>query len=130
MFDASDYWITVVELDEFEVAAAESLTPEEIEGLITYVAQQPDDGEVIPDTGGGLRSLAWPACRDDSPHVIYFFRDLNMPAYLVTVLAAGEPTDFTASDKARMRAKVDELINAQWAKQISPLIAAAIKSSA
>lgn len=54
MFDASDYWITVVELDEFEVAAAESLTPEEIEGLITYVAQQPDDGEVIPDTGGGF----------------------------------------------------------------------------
>lgn len=129
MFDASDYWITVVELGEFEEAAALSLTPEEIEGLITYVAQQPDDGEVIPDTGG-LRSLAWPACRDGGPHVIYFFRDLNMPVYLVTVLAAGEQANFTTSDKARMRAKVDELINAQWATQISPLIAAATKSSA
>lgn len=127
MFDASKYWITVVELEEFAEAAGQSLTPEEIEGLITYVAQQPDDGEIIAETGG-LRALPWPACRENGPTVIYFFRDLNMPAYLVTVLEAGEPVEFTASDKARMRAKVDELISAQWFEQISPLVKAATNS--
>ena len=106
MFDASDYWITVVELEEFEEAAAKSLTPEEIEGLVTYVAQQPDDGEIIPDTGG-LRALTWPACREDGPQVVYFFRDLNMPVYLITLLEAGEMEEFTSTDKARMRATVE-----------------------
>ena len=129
MFDASDCWITVVELEEFESAAAVVLTPTEIEGLTTYVACQPHEGEVIPDTGG-LRFISWPACCENAPKVIYFFRDLNMPVYLVTVLEVGETLEFTATDKARMRAKVDDLINAQWTAQISPLVAAAIKSSA
>lgn len=127
MFDASEYWITVVELDEFVEAADEWLSPTEIEGLITCVSVRPDDGTVIPDTGG-LRIMAWPACGDASPEVIYFFRDLNMPVYLVTVVPAGETAKFTASDKARMRAKVDELIIAQWAEQISPLLEAATKA--
>lgn len=129
MFDASDYWITVVELDEFVDAANEWLSPTEIEGLITYVSVRPHDGEVIQDTGG-LRALSWPACGTDSPEVLYFFRDLNMPVYLVTVLPAGEAQKFTKTDKARMRAKVDELIMSQWAEQISPLLAAATKASA
>ena len=129
VFDASDYWITVVELEEFEEAAAKSLTPEEIEGLVTYVAQQPDDGEIIPDTGG-LRALTWPACREDGPQVVYLFRDLNMPVYLITLLEAGEMEEFTSTDKARMRATVGELIQAQWTEQISPLVAAALRSSA
>ena len=129
MFDASDYWITVVELEDFEEAAQRLLTPEEIEGLITYVARQPDDGSVIPDTGG-LRCLAWPACREGGPQVVYFFRDLNMPVYLVALLEPGEELVFTNSEKARMRAMVGELIQAQWTEQISPLVAAALKSSA
>lgn len=129
MFDASDYWITVVELEEFEAAAAEMLTPEENEGLITYVSQQPDDGEVIPDTDG-LRVITWPACREGGPRVVYFFRDLNMPVYLIALLEPGEATNFTNSDKARMRAAVCELVQAQWSEQISPLVRAALKTSA
>ncbi len=129
MFDASDYWITVVELEEFESASSEILTPEEIEGLITYVSQVPDAGDIIAETGG-LRMLPWPACRENGPQAVYFFRDLNMPVYLITVLQAGESTEFSSSDKARMRATVDELINTQWTEQVSPLVAAATKSSA
>ncbi|MEO0690442.1 MAG: addiction module toxin RelE [Pseudomonadota bacterium] len=129
MFDASNYMITVAEMGEFEETAAALLTPAEIEGLITFVSQHPDDGEIIPDTGG-LRVLNWPACREDSPQVVYLFRDLNMPVYLIALLEPHESLEFTKSDKARMRAKVDEIISAQWDKQVSPLLAAAIKSSA
>lgn len=129
MFDASDYMITVAEMGEFADAAAQILTPSEIEGLITYVSQHPDDGKTIPDTSG-LRVLNWPAWRDDGPQVIYLFRDLNMPVYLIALLNADETLNFTQSEKARMRATVGEIVGAQWAKQVSPLIAAATKSSA
>lgn len=129
MFDASDYMITVAEMDEFAEAASKRLTPKEIEGLITYVSQHPDDGETIEDTGG-LRVLNWPAWRDDGPQVVYLFRDLNMPVYLIALLNEDESLEFSDSDKARMRGTVDEIVAAQWTKQISPLIAAATKSSA
>lgn len=129
MFDASNYWITVVELPEFERSASGLLTPEEVEGLITYVAGQPDDGDVIPDTGG-LRALKWPAHGRNSPRVIYFFRDLNMPVYLVAVLGKGESTRFSKSDKAQMRVLVEELVREQWDAQVSPLVAAALRPTA
>ncbi len=128
VFEASKYWITVVELDEFVSTAAGLLTAEEIEGCITYVAQQPDDGDIIPDTGG-LRVLSWPACREDGPKVVYLFRDLNMPVYLLAVVGADEAMEFTVTDKAQMRAKVDQIIDAQWEQQISPLVQAAINKS-
>lgn len=129
MFDASDYMITVAEMGEFADAANEKLTPEELEGLITYVSQHPDDGETISDTGG-LRVLNWPAWRDDGPKVVYLFRDLNMPVYLIALLGADESLEFTKEEKARMRATVNAIVTEQWAKQISPLIAAASKTSA
>lgn len=99
MFDASNYMITVAEMPEFLASAEEVLTNEEIEGLIAYVAQQPDDGRVLPDTGG-IRSLKWPACRRRGARVIYYFRDLNMPVYLLTVLRPGERCRFNKAEKA------------------------------
>lgn len=129
MFDASQYWITVVELPEFERAAAEVLTIEEIEGMIAYVAQQPDDGDVIPDTDG-IRALKWPACRRRGARVIYYFRDLNMPVYLLTVLRSGERRRFTKSERAEMRARVHALVQQQWDSQVSPLLASTLRPTA
>lgn len=126
MFDASNYLITVAEMPEFVESAAEILTEEEIEGLIAYVAQQPDDGRVISDTGG-IRWLKWPACRRKGARVIYYFRDLNMPVYLLTVLKPGERVRFNKTEKARMRALVDDLVQQQWQSQVSPILSSALR---
>lgn len=129
MFDASNYWITVVELPSFEEAVTGVLTDEERDGVIAYVAQQPDDGVIIPDTDG-LRWLKWPACRRSGVKVIYYFRDLNMPAYLLAVLKPGEHLRFTKAEKAKMRALVKELVDQQWQSQVSPLLASVLPTSA
>lgn len=121
VFDASNYWITVVELPQFEASASAILTAEEIEGLIAYVAQKPDDGRVLLDTGG-LRSLKWPACRRNGATLVYYFRDLNMPVYLLTVLEPGERCRFTKAEKAMMRALVDDIVAEQWRSQVAPLV--------
>jgi hypothetical protein len=129
VFDASNYWITVVELPSFEEAAAGVLTDEEREGVIAYVAQKPDDGEIIPDTGG-LRWLKWPACRPSGFKVVYYFRDLNMPAYLLAVLNPGERLRFTKTERAKMREVVDQLVDEQWKSQVTPLLAAVLRPGA
>jgi hypothetical protein len=56
VFEANDYWISVVELPGFAKAAGGVLTPDEIDGLTLYLANHPDDGDVIPGTGG-LRTM-------------------------------------------------------------------------
>ena len=126
MFDASNYWITVVEVPSFLEAADAILTGEEIEGMIAYVAQRPDDGTVIADTGG-VRFLKWPACRRHGARVIYYFRDLNMPVYLLTVLPPGERCRFTKSEKAQMLGRVEELVHEQWENQISPILSSSLR---
>jgi hypothetical protein len=52
VFDASEYWITVVELPAYEKTIEPLLTPEECEGIIAFLAQHPDEGTVLPNTGG------------------------------------------------------------------------------
>jgi hypothetical protein len=126
VFDASNYLITVAEMPEFADAAPRILTDEEIDGLIAYVANEPDDGRVIPDTGG-VRVLKWPACRRSGARVIYYFRDLNMPVYLLAVLFPGERCRFTKAEKAQMRALVEELVQQQWRSQISPILSSALR---
>lgn len=124
MFDASEYLITVVELPGFSRTAGSMLTTEEIDGLIFYLAQHPDDGDVIPGTGG-LRKMRWGARgkgKRGGARVIYYFRDLNMPLYLLTLFGKGERIDLSSSDKVKMSKLVDEIVSAHWEQRISPRI--------
>ena len=124
MFDASEYWITVVEMPAFEKATDGLLTSEELEGLITLLACHPDDGDIIPGTGG-LRKIRWGARgkgKRGGARVIYYFRDLNMPLYLLTAFCKGEKIDLTKGEKAQMRDLVDKIVDAHWAKEINPRV--------
>ena len=124
MFEASDYWITVVELPGFAKAAGGLLTPDEIDGLTLFLANNPDDGEVIQGTGG-LRKLRWAAKgkgKRGGARVIYYFRDLNMPLYLLTLYGKGEKITLTGAEKRQARALVDEIVATHWAKEIGPRV--------
>lgn len=124
MFDASEYWITVVELPAFSRATDGLLTSEELEGLTAFLAQHPDDGKVIPGTGG-LRKIRWAARgkgKRGGARVVYYFRDLNMPLYLITAFGKGEKIDLTMGEKAQMRALVDKIVDSHWNKEIKPRV--------
>jgi mRNA-degrading endonuclease RelE of RelBE toxin-antitoxin system len=124
VFEADDYWITVVELPGFAKAAGGVLTPDEIDGLTLFLANNPDDGEVIPGTGG-LRKMRWAAKgkgKRGGARVIYYFRDLNMPLYLLTLYAKGEKVRLSEADKRQARALVDEIVRTHWEKQVSPRV--------
>lgn len=124
MFEASDYWITVVELPNYEKAIAGVLTDDEAAGLIAFLAQHPDDGVVIPNTGG-LRKLRWGARgkgKSGGARIIYYFRDLNMPLYLLTAFVKGEKIDLTKREQAALRRTVETLVEQHWNNGVMPRV--------
>lgn len=124
MFEASDYWITVVELPGYERAIQDVLTPDEASGLVAFLAQHPDEGKVIPDTGG-IRKLRWGARgrgKSGGARVIYYFRDLNMPLYLLTAFHKGEKINVTKREQAALRKVVDAIVQQHWNNNVMPKV--------
>ena len=116
MVGGSGYWITVVALEEFDQQVSGLLTLDEVAGLEAYLANHPDDGEIIPDTGG-CRKLPWPAggaTGMSGARVVYFFRDLNMPVYLLAAFGPGERIVISKAEKAEIREVVEKLVWDHW----------------
>jgi mRNA-degrading endonuclease RelE of RelBE toxin-antitoxin system len=98
--------IAVVEIEEFLADVKDVLSEEEREALILYVAQYPDAGDRIPDTGG-LRKLRWSAKgkgRWGGSRVIYYFHNLDIPLFLMAIFAKNVQNDLSpAQRKALVR---------------------------
>jgi hypothetical protein len=119
MFNARSYWITIAELDDFIADSKKVFTEDEYEDLILFLAEHPDAGEVIQGTGG-VRKLRWRARghgKRGGARVIYYFRDLNTPVYLLAVYAKGEKLSLTAAEKKVMSRIVDLIVKAAIAKR-------------
>ena len=119
MFNAGAYGITIAELASFEAEARSVFTEPEYESLILFLAEQPDAGVLIPDTGG-IRKLRWRARgqgKRGGARVIYYFRDLNVPDYLLAVYAKGEKLDLTEVEKRQMRRLIDRIVTANAARR-------------
>jgi hypothetical protein len=114
MFNAGSYYISISEMQGFINDAARIFTADEYDSLMIFLANHPDAGEVIPATGG-VRKVRWPARGQGKrcgARVIYYFRDLNMPVYLLAVYAKGEKINLTAGEKKAMRKMVDLIVEA------------------
>jgi hypothetical protein len=119
MFNASSYYISIAEMQGFIDDATSIFTQDEYESLIVFLANYPDAGDVIPGTGG-VRKVRWPALgqgKRGGARVIYYFRDLNMPVYLLAAYAKGEKIDLTAAEKKAMRKMVDLIVAATMARR-------------
>ncbi len=120
MFNAGSYYISISELQAFTNDAEAIFTKDEYEDLVMFLANHPDAGEIIPGTGG-IRKVRWPARgqgKRGGARVIYYFRDLNVPVYLLAVYAKGEKINLTASEKKAMRKTVDQIVEASMARRL------------
>jgi mRNA-degrading endonuclease RelE of RelBE toxin-antitoxin system len=118
MQGAKSYMLCVAEMPTFKKAANKIFTTEELDRLVDFIAWQPDAGVVIPGSNGA-RKLRWPAKsqgKRGGARVIYYFRDLNMPAYLLALYAKGEKIDLSAQELALIAKKIDELVEAQGSR--------------
>ncbi len=110
LFKANDYMITIVELESFQVDADNLFTERERNDLTDFIAANPHFGDVMPGTGG-VRKLRWGVGakgKRGGARVIYYFRDLNIPVFLLAVYKKGERIDLTMAEREEMRHLVDQ----------------------
>jgi hypothetical protein len=125
MFGATNYGITIVELLSFRNDADRIFTDQEREDLSDFVSANPVFGDVIPGTGG-IRKLRWRARgngKRGGARVIYYFRDLNMPVFLLAVYAKGEKMNLTMHERELMQRIVETLVREQASRSMYRLVA-------
>src|SRR5437868_2036435 len=89
--------IAVVETAEFLADVEDVLSEDEHDALILYLAQRPDAGDLIPETGG-LRKLRWAAKgrgKRGGSRVIYYFHNLDIPLFLMAIFAKNVQADLS-----------------------------------
>jgi hypothetical protein len=112
MLGAGDYPITIAEMNNYAADADEYFDPEEHDRLRNFLALNPERGRVLANTSG-VRVLQWPIKHrsDTKPaRVVYYFRDLNMPLYLLALYKKGERIPLSSHWRAKIRGLVDELV--------------------
>jgi hypothetical protein len=125
LFKANDYMITIVELPSFQEDVDGIFTETEREELTDFLSANPHHGDIIPGTGG-IRKIRWRVAgsgKRGGARVIYYFRDLNIPVFLLAAYKKGERMDLTMAEREVMRHLVDHLIKEYQARQWANIIA-------
>lgn len=97
--------MTVVETVLFQRQASIVWKDEEREKFIDFIALHPEDGDVIPETGG-VRKIRWGRAgsgKRGGARVIYFFHDPDRPLYLLMVYAKARRENLTQDEKREVR---------------------------
>lgn len=97
--------VTVAETPLFVRQAAAIWDDDERLEFVTYIAANPEAGDVIPDTGG-VRKVRWSrpgTGKRGGVRVIYFYRDLRRPLYLLMVYAKARKEDLSSEEKRSVR---------------------------
>jgi len=103
--------LTVAETTLFIRQAAEVWSDIERVAFIDFIAANPREGDVIPDTGG-IRKIRWRRSgsgKRGGVRVIYFYYDGAMSLYLLMVYAKASQGDLAPDEKRRIRALVTTL---------------------
>lgn len=97
--------LTVIESKRFSQDADALFSGEEVQELITFLALNPEAGDVIQATGG-FRKLRWAAQgkgKRGGARIVYLFWTPGYPLLLVRAYAKSFKIDLTAEEKKAMR---------------------------
>jgi len=97
--------ITVAETSLFVRQAEDVWSDDEREAFVSFIAQNPQAGDLIPETGG-VRKIRWSLAgtgKRGGARVIYFYHDADRPLYLLMVYAKARQEDLTPEEKRAVR---------------------------
>ncbi len=98
-------FITVAETPLFIRQAREVWEDSEREAFVEFIAQNPKEGDVIPETGG-VRKIRWirpGSGKRGGARVIYFYYNGDRPLYLLMVYAKARQENLTPEEKKIVR---------------------------
>jgi hypothetical protein len=111
--------ITVVETRPYQERAAKLMSREEQFNAITMIAGDPECGVVMRSTGGVRKARFAIQGRGKSGGVrlVYYFHNLNMPVFMLTVFAKNEKANLSAAERSVLKDLVRELVEAYGEKR-------------
>ena len=97
--------ITVAETPLFSRQSREIWDDAGREAFIDFIARNPEEGDLIPETGG-VRKIRWArpgSGKRGGTRVIYFYYSSDRPLYLLMVYAKARQENLTAEEKKAIR---------------------------
>lgn len=97
--------MTVVETPAFLRKAKGFLSEEERADLVAFLAENPQAGVIMPETGG-VRKLRWARPGEGKSggyRVIYYFHSEAIPLLLLTLYGKNEKSNLTMAERNMMR---------------------------
>jgi mRNA-degrading endonuclease RelE of RelBE toxin-antitoxin system len=97
--------ITVAETPLFMRQAEDVWDNAGREAFVDFIAQNPEVGDVIPETGG-VRKIRWARAgtgKRGGARVIYFYHDADRPLYLLMVYVKARRENLTPNEKRAVR---------------------------
>lgn len=103
---------TIVETEIYSRMARDILSPNEQEELAVYLANNPNEGDVIPQSGG-CRKMRWQRQgmgKQGGSRVIYFNRLENGKIYLLLIYAKAKMENIPAHILKQIKEEIEQWI--------------------
>ena len=104
--------MTVVETPGFLRDAASALTEPERQGLVAFLAANPEAGILMAETGG-IRKLRWGTQgrgKRGGVRVIYYYHSETLPLFLLNVFAKNEQANLSKAERNQLKLLVPRLV--------------------
>jgi hypothetical protein len=110
--------ITVIETPSFLTDGKKLFNDDDREALVNYLAYNPNAGAIIRGTGG-IRKVRW--ARENSGksggfRVIYFFKSMEVPLFLLNVFAKNEKENISHDERNELKKLTAILVEAYKTK--------------
>ena len=96
--------ITIIEFPGFLSQIGNSISADERDEFVNFIARNPFSGDLIPGTGG-VRKVRWGSNnkgKSGGVRVIYYFYDETAPIFLLTAYGKGEKENLTSDQKKQI----------------------------
>jgi len=110
---------TVVETPDYlSDAKALGLTESERDSIVSWIASNPEAGDLIAGTGGArkVRFAGRGKGKSGGYRVITFYSGSDIPVFLLNVFAKNEKTDLTANERNTLKRVLSDLAKAYRAR--------------